>query len=1142
MSSPLSNSDAPARERLLGDLDSTYVVEAAAGTGKTTVLVARIVAVVRAGKATLEQIIAVTFTEKAAGEMKLRLREALERARASAEGDEATRLRQALQHLEVARIGTIHGLCADVLREYPVEAEVDPLFEVAAEEGADGLFELAFTRWFERALSSPPEGVRRLLRRLPRRSSDEPPRLRLLSAARQLSEHRDFNAPWRRPPFEREVLIDDVVTRLDALAATVAKVGDPGDSHSFFKILREVARFTDDLHHRERVRPRDYDGLEASLRDLSFDWNWASKLPTRGGFNGLTVEQVAAMRAETHEALRAFISKSEGDLAACLQTELQPVLRAYEDEKARAGTLDFVDLLLKTRGLLRDNRAVRESMQSRFTKLFVDEFQDTDPLQTEILLLLAASDARVDSPFLSSPVPGKLFVVGDPKQSIYRFRRADITLYERVKQHLVGHGARVEYLQTSFRSTPGIQLAVNEAFSRAMAPNTVGQAQYVRLEPFRARQTTQPSLVALSVPRPFSTYGRVQKAAVEASTPSAVAAFIDFLLRKSGWSVDENGERVAVQARHICILFKRFRGFGGDDVPRPYARELEARRIPHVLVGGRSFHAREEVLALRTAMRAIEWPDDELSVFATLRGPFLAVGDDALLLFKNEFGRLKPLRPFAGVEVPEPIRPVVEALDLLRRLHFARTRQSVSLTLQQFLEATRAAAGVAFWTAGDQALANVLQFVERAKRFEARATSFRQVIELFETEAEQGGSREAPIVEEGTDGVRMMTVHGAKGLEFPVVVFAEPTANAMRKRPSHWVDPELRLWAQSLADCEPWDLRDHETEVLELDRHEALRLAYVAATRARDLLVVPAVGDQGLEDTWTEPLYPSLYPAPGTAHDPKAAPGCPAFGYDCVLDRVGAMPGGAPRPGLHLASTRTHGVVWWDPATLELDVRDAGGLQSEDALKNSGAAGESRVAFDQWHDGRARVVAQAAEPRLRVVTARALGGPDAPEPSASGPAIAEARTDAPREGRPRGPRFGELVHATLARVAFDADERRIATHVERLGRVLLSSPDERNAAVVAVKAALRHPLVVAAARADAVKREAAVTHVREDGLTVEGVVDLAYCTNGEWHVVEFKTDDTLERHRAEYVAQTRAYVAAIAAATQLPTHGTLLLV
>src|SRR5205814_2436375 len=124
-----------------------------------------------------------------------------------------------------------------------------------------------------------------------------------------------------------------------------------------------------------------------------------------------------------------------------------------------------------------------------------------------------------------------------------------------------------------------------------------------------------------------------------------------------------------VDARHVCLLFKRMRGWDGD-LTRPYVRALEARRIPHVLVGGRSYHSREEVQAMRTAAAAIEWPDDELSVFATLRGPLFAVGDDSLLLFRERHGKLHPLRKLEGLGPPE----VVEAMSVLRELHLRRNR------------------------------------------------------------------------------------------------------------------------------------------------------------------------------------------------------------------------------------------------------------------------------------------------------------------------------------------------------------------------------------------------------------------------------------------------------------------------------------
>jgi len=197
---PLPDDDA--RRQIREDLSSTLIVEAAAGTGKTTELIRRIIAVLRAGETELDRIAAVTFTEKAAGEMKLRLRTGIERARtdAGATLEEQRRLDGALAHLEVARIGTIHSLCADLLRERPVEACVDPLFVVSSEDEAERIFEQTFETWFQAALRRPPEGVRRVLRRRSRGRDRGGARETLREAGWKLVGHRDFAAPWRRVP------------------------------------------------------------------------------------------------------------------------------------------------------------------------------------------------------------------------------------------------------------------------------------------------------------------------------------------------------------------------------------------------------------------------------------------------------------------------------------------------------------------------------------------------------------------------------------------------------------------------------------------------------------------------------------------------------------------------------------------------------------------------------------------------------------------------------------------------------------------------------------------------------------------------------------------------------------------------------
>ena len=202
--------DAEARRRIREEFGATLFVEAAAGTGKTTALVGRIVGLISAGAGTLNRIVAVTFTEKAAGEMKLRLRSEIEKARSKATREERDRLDRALEELELARIGTIHAFCGDLLHERPIEAGIDPLFEVASEEEADEIADSAFEDWFQTILADPPEGVRRILRR---RSGRQSPREQLRSAMQTLREHRDFPAPWRRQTFDRNGAIDDANDR-----------------------------------------------------------------------------------------------------------------------------------------------------------------------------------------------------------------------------------------------------------------------------------------------------------------------------------------------------------------------------------------------------------------------------------------------------------------------------------------------------------------------------------------------------------------------------------------------------------------------------------------------------------------------------------------------------------------------------------------------------------------------------------------------------------------------------------------------------------------------------------------------------------------------------------------------------------------
>ena len=288
--------DAAARHRILTEFGSTFFVEAAAGTGKTTALVGRIIGLIRSGTTTLARIVAVTFTEKAAGEMKLRLRTEIERARATAREVEKDRLDQALEELELARMGTIHAFCGDLLRERPVEAGIDPLFAVTADDEARALADQAFDAWFQRVLADPPEGVRRLLRR----RGGEPPREQLRGAMHTLRDHRDFPHPWRRDPFDRDRIIDALMKEFVELGALGSKADRSNDTLA--QDLRGLKRFLDEAVRLEKSGGRDYDGLETALKGLARQGIWKRKGAAKTKFGPRTRDEVLARRDDAKTA------------------------------------------------------------------------------------------------------------------------------------------------------------------------------------------------------------------------------------------------------------------------------------------------------------------------------------------------------------------------------------------------------------------------------------------------------------------------------------------------------------------------------------------------------------------------------------------------------------------------------------------------------------------------------------------------------------------------------------------------------------------------------------------------------------------------------------------------------------------------
>ncbi|MCC6364082.1 MAG: UvrD-helicase domain-containing protein [Bryobacterales bacterium] len=1109
--------DGAARERIRHSLEESLLVEASAGTGKTSELVRRIVNVLRAGLTTIDRIVAVTFTNKAAGELKLRLRQELDRMRAQTEdAEEGRHLEGALAHLEEAAIGTIHAFCAQILRERPVEARVDPDFEELDERGARRVYEGVFRRWLQGKLNEDSPGLRRALARLAvreQRDQDTTPIESLQYAGWSLIEWRDFPRAWQRPPLAREAVIDQLLEHVKTLV--------PHLSRHKTELMEPVR---DLLPWMER-EPRDYDMLEGLLFKLYRVWKRRERqVPDKLLF----------------QAVANFRPCAEADLAAQLRGEMWELVDLYDQAKRRAGQLDFVDLLLLVRNLARDNAEVRGYLQQKYSHLFVDEFQDTDPLQAEILLMLSANDARQTELLKITPAPGKLFLVGDPKQSIYKFRRADVQLYRILRASLQARGVGLVRLSRSFRSVPGLQQCVNAAFAAEMTGDEeAAQADYVPLEPHRGDPETQPAVVALPAPRP---YGKrdVSNKAIDECLPQAVTGFVEWLVRESGWKVadaERPEEFVPIEPRHICILFRRFTNYGRD-ITRDYVRSLEDRGIPHLLVGSKSFHEREEIDTVRAALAAIEWPEDELAVFATLKGAIFAIPDHTLLCFRHEHRRLYPFHSYPE-KLSADFEAVKEALGLLAELHRGRNQRPIAETLYLLLESTRAWSAFAFRPAGNQVLANVRRVIDLARQYESTSgISFRGFVEELSRQAARAESAEAPVLEDGAEGVRIMTVHSAKGLEFPVVLLADMTANISHETPDRYIEAPTGLCAMRLLGCSPLELIAEEEAERKREHAEGIRVAYVAATRARDLLVVPVVGDTE-RNGWVSPLNKALYPHAEMRRKPHTAHGCPGFGGVSVLNRPAEyFEETSVRPGLHFARAGGHAVVWWDPAIVPEGREERfAARQREMFAEDAGAAERGLAEHAAWQGRRHALLEGAVRPSLELTIAS-----EATEPPAEWRGEILLEQTARSTARPAGKRFGALVHNTLRDVPLDASREEIAAVVQLEARLLAAPKEEAEAAVTAVRNALLHPVLERARGAVRRHREYPVTAHTGEKQLLEGVIDLAFEEEGRWVVVDFKTDLETETMAARYRAQLAWYATALERITGMPVQACLLAV
>ncbi len=843
--------DETVRARVRSELGTSFVISAGAGTGKTTLLVDRIVNIVLTGFLKLDQIAAVTFTENAATTLKLRLRDALERARAeAADSAVVARASEGLTTIERAQVSTIHALCTAMLQERPIESGVTPGFRVADEALSDFIFEEAWEEWLQDRLTGADDLLEEvILSRIPiERTSPIGDPMTLRKFARRLVDQRDLTphvltarldpAPlreWFAARVERACLLIEGRPELDTLVGAV-------------KLFRADLDKTADLSGAR---------LGAALASLCVRKTLGNKRMWKADE---AFDECKALMQEVGARIAAWQKEKNAAFYSGIVEALSSVKVIYERRKNEAGVLDYVDLLVKAADALRGNASVRSHFRAKFRAIIVDEYQDTDPLQVEIIETLAGFPSRgVDD---SGIPPASYVVVGDPKQSIYRFRRADASIFaaacEAAKTRA---GVELVSLTQNFRSTPAILRFVNRFFAAAIKKSPYGQPEYEELVP-SPDIPEEKSLIALK----FNMPAAADSSALEAEA-MAIAEFVASV-QKGTHQVRDGSVVRKSRAGDVLVLARRLTQI------RVLEQALEQAGVPFVVDGGRSFFLRSEVVETHAVLRAIDDPSDVTSLVAALRSTFFGVSDLAIAEWRFAGRELSILGAESSAPGPPPDE-VSRALALLRRLHEDRTRIAPAALIEKLFDETSIFAALHATERGSTAraqprISNLRKVVHLARQAEALGLlTLRGFNRVLANRLD--GAGEEPDLPSSRPGdphtVRIMTIHKAKGLESPIVLLYDcadkfsPRVDVVPLRE----DSRKEIALGFVKDCQP---PDWDTLVLKEEarlREEMHRLRYVACTRARDWLVVPIPpATERVGDFWHDIAKDVATPRPDT--------------------------------------------------------------------------------------------------------------------------------------------------------------------------------------------------------------------------------------------------------------------------------------
>ena len=1081
------------RDLVTRELDRCILVEAAAGTGKTASIVDRMLTLLRSGKCgSIGNMAAVTFTRKAAAELRSRFQVALEKAVREAAGEEKDNLEKALLHVEQCFIGTIHSFCARLLRERPVEAGVDLAFEEIDEEADRRLRSEAWDAFAAGLIADDPEGILEELGRLGLMLSD------LRSAFESFADFPDVDE-WPRPEtgvkpeFERARReLDRYLAHMTELAPRL--VFDYGTDSLVPKLLRlpRIASHYDGLERPDQLMEvLEHFGGKAEPR-VTF---WEK----RGGFTRDEAREEKECWDRFCEDVVKPALLAWYELRYTAVIDLMLAARDHYDSLRRErGQLNFQDLLMKAAALLRENPTVRRYFQSRFTHLLVDEFQDTDPIQAEVILLLTSSDPDEADWRACAPRPGSLFIVGDPKQSIYRFRRADIVTYNEVKAIILeGGGGLAVNLAANFRAVPPIITWLNGVFEPGEPECDALGKVLLRFPACEGEES--PSYVSLLEGREGGSAGELCGVYTLhipedlTKLDRAVEYEADFIARTIRHALDtgmtvprtrqqvEGGRSNAVDASDFMIVTRNTRYLS------VYARALQGYGIPHQVTGGWALNELEELKLLYTCLRAVVYPDDPVALVAALRSELFGLSDTALYAYKKAGGSFSYNAGIPGDLPCESAEAFGDAFERLKTYSLWLSRLPCAAACERIAADLGLPALAAARPGGDVQAGSLGKALELLRGIQTEMWTAAQLVEhlakLVEREERYDGVSALSGV---LPAVRVMNLHKVKGLEAPVVFLADPSGESEHEVTKHidrsggrvlgylpiYRGGTARGEGRLLAQPAGWEsLVERERGFA---RAEALRLRYVAATRAGAAAIITQRGVRNEGNPWCyfEPHLAPEYSLP----DP--GPQVPPAGEKITLSSRDIEEAASS------ISSRLDAIM--------VPTYDARGVK--EYARSSGADTEP------------------------VEVAVALPGGSITPSAPAGE---------------HGVEWGEVIHLLL-----ETGMAEPGADIERLAAAALAEAG-LDASLAPDAAALARSVMDAKIWRRALDSEACLVEapfqvMQDEGVTVptvlRGVIDLVFRENGGWVLVDYKTDrldgESAEETARLYAAQVRLYVEA----------------